>query len=287
MTHKPYNFRKPDRLAGTLEQRLTAWLRAAGQLASEKGTRLLPFRVEMALRGIEIAPPIEALSRLSEGLLGYRLAFVGELPDMLFVWPRPLALALVEGMLGETPATLPEDRELSAVELSLCEYLMQSLPAAVLQETWTGRTPLGLTVGEREPSPRWTRLFVKAEQVLQCTFTLRGSFGEQDWHWLAPYKSLHELVNRAGDDDPALMQQDAPRKLETLVRELPVEVTVDLGMVELPLSQLAGLAPGDLLILNQRVSEPLNVRVDKRTKFRGWPGRVGSRQSLQIESLSE
>lgn len=287
MTHRPYNFRKPDRLAGTLEQRLTAWLRVAGQLAAVKAARHLPFRIEMAPRGLEIASPSEALARLSDDVIGYRVAFAGEQPSMLFLWPRTLALALVAGLLGETPTALPEDRELSAVELSLFEYLMQNLPAVVLQETWTGSIPLRLTVGEREPSPRWTRLFVKAEQVLQCTLTMRGSFGEQDWYWLAPYQALLELVNHAADDEPGLIQQDAPRKLETLVRDLPIEVAVELGVAELSLAQLAGLTPGDLLILNQRVSEPLTVRVDNRAKFRGWPGRVGSRQSLQIESLCE
>jgi flagellar motor switch protein FliM len=287
MTHRPYNFRKPDRLAGTLEQRLTAWLRIASQLATVKATRHLPFRIEMAPHGLEIAPPSETLSRFSDDMIGYKVAFAGEPASMLFVWPRPLALALVAGLLGETPTALPEDRELSPVESSLFEYLMQNLPAVVLQETWTGSIPLRLTVSERESSPRWTRLFVKAEQVLQCNLTIRGSFGEQDWYWLAPYQTLNELVNRAGDEEPALLQQDAPRKLETLVRDLPIEMIVELGMVELSLAQLAGLAPGDLLMLNQRVSEPLNVRVDNRPKFRGWPGRVASRQSLQIESLCE
>lgn len=287
MTHKPYNFRRPDRLAGTLEQRLTAWLRAAGQLAAVKAARHFPFRIEMTPRSIEIAPPTEALAQLPEAVIGYRVSFTGELSNMLFVWPRPLVLALVAGLLGEAPTALPDDREMSAVELSLGEYLMQSLFAAVLHETWTGSTPLALTVGDREPAPRWTRLFVKAEQVLHCTFTLRGSFGEQNWYWLAPYRALQMVVNRAGESEPSLIQQDAPRKLETLVRNLPIELTVELGMVELSLAQLAGLAPGDLLILNQRVSEPLSVRVDDRTKFRGWPGRVGSRQSLQIESLCE
>jgi flagellar motor switch protein FliM len=287
MTHRPYNFRKPARLAGTLEQRLTAWLRVAGQLAAVKAARHLPFRIEMAPRGLEIASPSETLSRLTDDMLGYKVAFAGEPPTMLFMWPRRLALALVAGLLGETPTELPEDRELSAVELSLFEYLMQNLPAVVLQETWTGSMPLRLTVSEREPSPRWTRLFVKAEQVLQCNLTIRGAFGEQDWYWLAPYQALNELVNRPGEDDPALIQQDAPRKLETLVRDLPIEVIVELGMVELSLAQLAGLAVGDLLILNQRVSEPLTIRVDNRPKFRGWPGRVGTRQSLQIESLGE
>jgi flagellar motor switch protein FliM len=287
MTHKPYNFRKPDRPAGTLEQRLTAWLRAAGQLAAEKGAQYLPFRIELALRGIESAPPTEVLARLPDAMIGYRIAFTGEPASMLFTWPRPLVLALVNGALGETPTEMPADRELTVVELSLCEYLMQNLMAAVLQETWTGPTPIPLTVCEREPSPRWTRLFVKAEQVVQCTFTLRGPFGEQDWCWLAPYQPLHERIARADVAVQTLSEQDSPRKLEALVRELPIEVTVELGQVELPIAQLAGLAPGDLLILNQRVSEPLIARVDDRPKFRGWPGRVGSRQSLQIESLRE
>jgi flagellar motor switch protein FliM len=287
MTHRPYNFRKPDRLAGTLEQRLTTWLRAAGQLATVKAARHLPFRIEMAPHGLEITSPFEALSRLSDTMLGYKVAFAGEPPTMLFIWPRPLALALVAGLLGETPAALPEDRELSTVELSLFEYLMQNLPIVILQETWSSARPLRLTLSEREPSPRWTRLFVKAEQVLQCNMTLRGSFGEQEWYWIAPYQALHELVNLPAEDEPALIQQDAPRKLETLVRDLPIEVIVELGVAELSLSQLAGLAPGDVLILNQRVSEPLTVRVDNRPKFRGWPGRVGSRQSFQIESMCE
>jgi flagellar motor switch protein FliM len=287
MTHRPYNFRKPDRLAGTLEQRLTAWLRAASQLAAVKGARHFPFRIEITPHPLEITSPTEALARLSDALIGYRVALAGQPPTMLFVWPRPLVLALIAGLMGETPTALPEDRELSTVELALCEYLMQGLPAAALQETWTGKVPLKLTATELEPSPRWTRLFLQVEEVLQCTFTLRTSFGEQNWYWLAPYPALYELLNQAGEDEAARTSQDTLRKLEALVRELPIEVSVELGVVELPLAQAADLAEGDLLILNQRVSEPLTVRVDKQAKFRGWPGRVGSRQSLQIESLWE
>jgi flagellar motor switch protein FliM len=287
MTHRAYDFRKPDRLAATLEQQLTAWLRVASKLAAEKAAKELPFRIEMSIQGVETASPIEVLSALPNAVLGYRVS-VGDAPaDMLFVWPRPLALALVNAALGETPTELPADRDLTEVELSLCEYLMQQLCAAVLNETWTVGEPLTLTVRDREPSPRWTRLFAKAEQVLKCSFLLRGPFGEQEWQWLASYQTLYERLTRAEIVEPSLRPQEAARKLEVLVHALPVEVSVDLGTIELPLAQLAALAPGDLLILKQRVTEPLMVRVDNRVKFRGWPGRVGTRQSLQIESLRE
>jgi flagellar motor switch protein FliM len=270
-----------------LHQRLSVWLRAAGELTAAKGVQHLPFRIEMALQGIETAVPQEALAHLPEAAIGYRIAFAGEPASMLFAWPRPLALALVNGALGETPTELPADRELSVVEQSLCEYLMQNLAAAVLQETWSGAAPLALTVCEREPAPRWTRLFVMAEQVLQCTFRMRGPFGELDWYWLASQAALHKRLLHAEAAPQTRLEEDMPRKLEVKVRELPVEVTVELGIAELPLAQVAGLAPGDLLLLNQRVSEPLIARVHGHAKFSGWPGRVGSRQALQIGSLRE
>jgi flagellar motor switch protein FliM len=72
--------------------------------------------------------------------------------------------------------------------------------------------------------------------------------------------------------------------METLVRELPVEIVVLLGSVEVSLSLLAQLRPGDVVILNQRVSEPLLATVASEKKFRVWPGRVGSQQAVRIES---
>lgn len=72
--------------------------------------------------------------------------------------------------------------------------------------------------------------------------------------------------------------------LEPLVCELPVEISVLLGTIDLPFSQLARLRPGDLVILNQSVSEPLTALVAGEKKFQVWPGRVGSRPAFQIKS---
>ena len=73
--------------------------------------------------------------------------------------------------------------------------------------------------------------------------------------------------------------------METLVRDLPVEISVNLGTVELPLADLARLRAGDLVLLNQRVSEPLAAALAGIKRFRVWPGRVSSQQAIQIDSL--
>ncbi|MFO0865831.1 MAG: FliM/FliN family flagellar motor C-terminal domain-containing protein [Gemmataceae bacterium] len=74
-------------------------------------------------------------------------------------------------------------------------------------------------------------------------------------------------------------------QLEALVRNLPLDVTVILGTVEVPLAQLANLQRGDLILLEQRISEPLSAYLGDKPFFRGWPTRAGSYQAFAIDSL--
>ena len=68
---------------------------------------------------------------------------------------------------------------------------------------------------------------------------------------------------------------------------VPVPVSVTLGSVQVHVSDLADLRSGDLVKLDQQVSEPLIACVAGEEKYRVWPGRVGSRKAIQIDSLIE
>jgi flagellar motor switch protein FliM len=282
---QPYNFTKPGRLASDLEQRLGVWLRGTCSLAPKKWAKQLPYKVEMAFQEVDSLRPPDALARLPEAAVGYRVNFLpGGTPTLLSL-PRPLVLALVAGMLGDPGGELPPDRELTVVEDSLCEYMVHDLLVAALQETWTGAAGIRLQMGPKETNPRWSRILPADDNVILCTFTLTGPFGEQPWHWLLARKGLLEEYARSGQPVGAPEAKGSRLLLEAVVRELPVAVSVCLGSVELPLSQLARLREGDLVILNQRVTEPLTALISGERKFRGWPGRVGSAQAFEIDSL--
>jgi flagellar motor switch protein FliM len=285
MSVRPYDFRRPAPPSGGLEQRLTAWLCAACRLAGQRWQQHLPYRVEVALGDVEALAPDEALGRLPEVVVGYRAALGGDEASSLFAWPRPLALTLVAGALGDETGAAAEDRELTPIEAPLCEYLMQEAVAGALTETWPGARPAPVRLCGPDPTPRWTRLFAGLEVLLCCSFTLSGPMGEHEWYWLVPAAGPLGQLGRTAAAAPAADEGTA-RKLEAAVRELPVEVVVGLGSAELTLAQLAALRPGDLLILDQRVTEPLACALDGQTKFRGWPGRVGGRQAVSITALN-
>jgi flagellar motor switch protein FliM len=62
---------------------------------------------------------------------------------------------------------------------------------------------------------------------------------------------------------------------------------IRLGQAKLHVSELLNLRPGDVVVLDQRVSEPLSIEVCGTRKYVGWPGRVGNRQAFQIQGMVE
>lgn len=286
MNVAPYDFRRATRLAVELEQQLRNWLGSACNNITERLLPHLPYPVQFQLHSLDTARPDEALSKLPDSAWGCYVKLAERTRLSLLVFPRQAALALAAGMLGLVRAELPEDRALTPVEQSLMEFALQEMLSG-LEETWPGAGPETLTMAAVEPRPRRSREFVPDQNVVSCEFGLTGPFGEQNWHWILPQPEFEEAVTRSNQPATAVLQEASQGHLESLAQQIPVELSVILGNVQLHVSQLARMRAGDLVILNQRVTEPLVACVAGEKKFLVWPGRVGPRQAFQIESLDE
>lgn len=279
-----YDFCKPVPFAVDLEQSIVEWMRDACELAPRNWNKHLSFPVEIDFKGLEVMQLSTALTRLQDPAAGFRVPIQEAAATTLLVFPRPLMIALVTGLLGEPCRELPQDRDLTIVEDSLAEFLVEDQWLSAVLETWSGSDPIHMGPIKKELHPKYTRIFPVDDNLAVCTFILQGPFGKQECQWLTPQKGYLELFAATGLGREVQKESDVRPQLEALVRELPVEVSVQLGAVDLPVSQLTKLRPGDVLILNQRVAEPLTALVADEKKFRVWPGRVGSRPAFQIDS---
>jgi flagellar motor switch protein FliM len=283
MTLEVYDFRRPGRLTSDVEHRLASWLRGALAQVPQRWAKHLTMPVDILLDGIATSDPGEALAQLPEAIVCHCVELGDPPVNSLFAFPRTLSLAVLAGIMGDSPAELPADRALTPVEDSLWNFLLQQI-AQVLQETWPGNEPLRLHIGSAVAQPKRTRLLAADATLLVVTIALGGPFGQSKWFWLVPQHDLIERLTRTGQD---VKQHNLRPALEALVAEMPVELCVHLGAAELPVSQLSRLRTGDVVILGQRVTEPLTACIAGQARFQVWPGRVGMRRALQIDSLVE
>lgn len=284
MTLAAPTFARPERLAPHWQDKLQGWGKSALALAAKAWPKSIPFPLAASVQGVETAKTEEALKRLPEASLGYRIHLGADKIPSLWTAERSLVLSLIAGLLGESDAGAKPDRDLTMVEESLADYFVQSNWTPFFKESWPSLEETTWEVGPSEANPQVTRLFAPGERLIVFAFEFEGAFGKKQARWLFPQKPLMGMLDR---EEPALERATANVgvQLEALVRNLPLDVTVILGNVEVPLAQLADLRRGDVILLEQRVSEPLTAFLGDRPFFRGWPTRAGSHQSFLVHSL--
>ncbi|MEK6257824.1 MAG: FliM/FliN family flagellar motor switch protein [Planctomycetota bacterium] len=282
MTIQPHDFSRPPRLHPDHKAKLVQWFSQANSLLVEMlATMSVP--VEIRLEDCSTVWPADCVRDWSERSFALQVNLAGCDARSIFAIPNPLSQVLISCLLGDQPTELPTERDLTLVESSVGEFLISTVLGS-LTEAWSGDTPLKLQVGERETNLRRTKTFKAVEPIVICRSTIQTAAGATAWCWMLSNEYLTHLFGAA--ERTRGVAQDAPTRvqLEALVRGMTTEVAIRLGGVQLTAPQLAKLQVGDLVVLDQRVGEPLRATIGDEPRFLGWPGRVGDRQAYVIES---
>ncbi len=283
MTQAAFDFRKPP--PGELGRQANRWLTAACRRAGEPWARLLPYPATLAVGNVEVVGVGAGLSALPDDATAIPLSAEDDGTGLL-VFRRPFLLALLAGLVGETPAALPADRDPTELELSLIGYLARELFLDPIEKAWPAANPPRLTAGGLSP-PRLAWSGSGADLVLFATLDATTPFGEHPVYLIVPRAELGARL-AAAESRPEPPPPPAPTAhIEALVREMPVDLTVLLGTADLTMSELGALRAGDVVVLRQKVDQPLDGLLSGARKFRVWPGVVGERAAVVIDAPAD
>lgn len=280
MSLQTHDFTRPLRLPPDLKARLVPWLGRANAIFSESMSALGLVLQSQSLDQ-HTAWPLETLSEWTGKPLGFRLDLAGS-PTILAL-PNRLVQSLVAGWLGDTQPAESSERELSAVEINLCELMVKTFRDSLI-DAWISERPLTVELRDRETNLRRSKLFRPQDPLAVCRSTLSVQGSEHHWSWLIRMETVLELFGAAPSEPVSVPNAPQRRQVESLVRGMKLPLTVNLGQVQLTPSQLAELHIGDVVVLHQRTSEPLRAFISGRPAFLGWPGQIAGKQAFQIEA---
>lgn len=280
MSLQTHDFTRPLRLPPDLKSRLVSWLNRANAIFAESmGTLGLTLHAQALDQAT--AWPAETLDRWTGKPLGFRL-FLAGCPTLLGL-PNRLAQSFAAGLLGDSlPADLSE-RELSPVEINLCELTVKTFIDSLI-EAWIGQSSLTVELHDRELNPRRSKAFRPNEPLVVCRSSVNVLGSEHHWSWLVRMETVLELFGAVPSGPVSTPSVPQRQQMESLVRGMKLPLTVKLGQAQLTAPQLAELQIGDVVVLHQRTTEPLKAFVSGRPAFLGWPGQIAGKQAFQIES---
>lgn len=212
---------------------------------------------------------------------------VSDQPVMIQI-STELALSMYDRLCGGG-GVVGQGRELTEIECSVLSSQIFDLIANGLQRAWAGLLNLDLEFRSVETSLIHLGIMPDRDVVVVGTFDVTMA-GTSDLLTLCcPYTLMESVLGKSMRD--LFYRQHGKQshvdlsRLKKLVGEVPVEVEVMLGEAQVEMQQLLNLEQGDVIVLDRRVDEPLEVRVGGVPKFRAVPGVVGKRLAVVVTGL--
>ena len=205
---------------------------------------------------------------------------VGVPSQTAFIW----AAQLLGGSESDTESKEGSDRELSQLEESLLIDIVSNLVEALsgacdtcdfrpATEIVTGRLPLELTSGE---------------ELCKIVFNVKKAGEDADYeaYFLILCDNLQTVVGKTAQADNEFSTGDVLKAIRGHLERMPVSVTAKLASTQLTFEQIASLRVDDILLLDRRVEEPVELIAEGRPLFKGRPAKSGGKYAVAITELS-
>ena len=264
--------KRHEDLASALADRLTLWLR------SDFSLRLARVEAVSYSGFIESLPAATHITLFKmEPLRGI----------CLLETPPPLAIAVVERLLGGPAQSLGETRDLREVEIALFDQWSQ-----ILFEEWQLHFPEPPTpkihLLGHESAPRFLQSAPPEMMMIEVVFEATFAEGNVPIQLAFPYPTLEPLLQHlAPSEEPAApvaaaMPSAPPVPWNHGLDDMKLAVSAHWIGLELTARELATLQVGDVVQLAPEVVAEVQVRLAGRAKFSGRLGTCGGHWAVEL-----
>lgn len=197
----------------------------------------------------------------------------------LILDPAQLVVA-VDLMLGGTGNVPPLLREPTRAELAVGRRLAD-LVLGPVRDALQELMPVTLRILRLETDARVVDVFTPNDALMVYELQLDAGPLGGPVRLALPARAMAAAMQKAVPPPPA----PTPRGIGagSPVRQLPVDAVAVLGETEVPLRALLELEVGDVLRLDRRLREPIEVKVPGERSLRARPGTKAGRIALKLE----
>jgi flagellar motor switch protein FliM len=205
-----------------------------------------------------------------------------------------LVFSVIDRLLGG-PGWYPQKlRDLTDIERTLMQRFMARMLNSY-RESWNYLLTLSLKIEALDSNPQFIPRIIPLDQIVAfVTCELKVGDMSGVMNFCLPYQVLQQVGTQLSDfqwspsitSSRGMTEQDIAM-LARNVERAPVDVRVELGKTVVSLRDLIALQPGDLVMFDKPVTEPLAATVNDREKFKVFPGVNRDKLAVRVSQIVE
>ncbi len=159
-----------------------------------------------------------------------------------------------------------------------------------MQTSWKPVFPLEFIYNRSELSPQFVNVVVPTEIVIVSHFQIEIEGRSCNMSMCIPYSSMEPIKDKlyaTYQSDQMDVDNRWAEMIEEEMRRTDVEISAEIGTTEIKIEDLLTLNTGDVIMLDQKMTEPARVHVEKVLKFTGKPGISDGQYAIKLLEFIE
>jgi len=212
----------------------------------------------------------------------------------ILVMDPSLVYLIVDNYFGGSGRfyTRIEGREFTIVEQSVIKKVVDVI-LKTLSASWKTLCTVDFKYEKSEMNPHFVNVIEAVEIMMVSAFHMEIESSTNDdkkntFFFCIPYLSVESIKERLyGRAGNAALGADEgwTARLRRHVEHVPLHVDSEVGVTSIKLSEVQKLKLGDVILLDKRIDEPFEFKIEGNARFLGRPGVSCNNYALEIQSV--
>ncbi len=286
---KNYDFKRPAKFSKEHLRTLELIFEHYGRLLSTNLPVYLRKNVQVNVVSSETVTFNEFTNALSNPVILGIVNFQPLNGNILLDLTSTVGFAFIDRMLGGPGEPLDKLREFSEIEMGILEKLI-TISSQLLREPWKNVLEVEPLLDRIETNTQFAQIIAPNEMIAIVTLNIKMGEIEGFMNVCIPYMTIEPIIDNlntkfwftsmtSGDSE------DHKQDIENLLRKVDVPVKAVLGKSQIAVSDFLTLQVGDIIRLERRVDNELDVYVGMYKKFSAVPGTDHDRYAVRVTSV--
>lgn len=286
---KDYDFARPSKFSKEHLRTLEIIFEHYGRLLSTNLPVYLRKNVQIEVMNSEAVTYQEFSNALSNPVLLGIVNFAPLQGSIIIEMATNLGYAMVDRMLGGKGDALDKVREYSEIELLILERIFV-VCVNLLHEPWHNVVDVSPRLERIETNSQYAQIISPSEMIAIITINVKIGDVEGLMNVCLPYITLEDVIDKLNTKYwYANMQQydetDYAEAIEVLIRKAQIPIKAVLGTSTISVSDFSMLQVGDIIRLDRKAEEELDVYVGNIKKFTALPGASGENYAVRVTEV--
>ena len=286
---KDYDFARPSKFSKEHLRTLVFIFEHYARLLSTNLPVYLRKNVQVEVMHSEAATYQEFSNSLSNPVLLGVVNFAPLEGNVILELATGLGYAIVDRMLGGGGKPLDKNREFTEIELTIIERIMV-VCTNLLVEPWKSVQQLEPMLERIETNSQFAQFVTPNEMTSIITMSIKIGDAEGLMNVCIPYAVLEPVIDKVNTkywySTSTEIEDGSYREyLEESLQRAKIPVRAIMGRSAISVNDFIHLQPGDIIKINTRIEDELDVYVGNIKKFSAIPGAYEDSYAVKIKSI--